>query len=99
MIAINRPLCFHTITQILDNTVVKVRVALSYGTFVDVFYNSDTGKCSYALIENSARIFGADNAFIGWHIHPFGNPAHHKKTTQVAFGDFLISIEQHYTAK
>ena len=81
--------------RILDDTVVKIRVALIYEAFIDVFYNSDTGKCSYALIEASSRVFGADNTFIGWHIHPFDSPNHHIPSSEVSYEKFLKTIEEH----
>lgn len=83
--------------QILDNTVVKIRVILTDGTFIDVFYNADTAKCSFALIQGGARIFGADNAFIGWHIHPFDNPSEHIPSSEMTFDDFLKAVEKHAT--
>lgn len=81
--------------RILDDTVVKIRAALTYDAFIDVFYNADTGKCSYALVEKAARVFGADNAFIGWHVHPFEDPSQHVPSSEVSFDDFLSSVEQH----
>ena len=81
--------------RILDNTVVKIRVFLTYGAFIDVFYNTDTGNCSYALIEGAARVFGADNAFIGWHIHPFDDPNQHLPSSEASFDDFLKIVEAH----
>ena len=81
--------------RILDDTVVKIRVTLTYDAFIDVFYNSDTGKCSYALVESSGRVFGADNAFIGWHIHPFDNPNQHVPAAEISFEKFLKTIEDH----
>ncbi len=81
--------------RILDDTVVKIRVFLTYGAFVDVFYNTDTENCSYALIEGDARVFGADNAFIGWHIHPFDDPSQHIPAPQVSCDDFLRIVEEH----
>jgi len=81
--------------RILDDTVVKIRVTLTYDAFIDVFYNSDTEKCSYALIEESTRIFGADNAFIGWHTHPFDNPDQHVPSSGISFEKFLKTVEGH----
>jgi hypothetical protein len=81
--------------QILDDTVVKVQAILTYDAFIDVFYNADTGKCSYALIEKAARVFGADNAFIGWHIHPFDDPSQHVPSSEISFLDFLRKVEEH----
>lgn len=85
--------------RILDNTVVKIRVILSFGAFVDVFYNADTGKCSFALIDKGARVYGADNAFIGWHIHPYGDPEQHVPSSEVPFEDFLNTIEKQQGSK
>lgn len=81
--------------RLLDDTVVKMRVALTSDAFIDVFYNSDSGKCSYALIEKGIRIFDADNAFIGWHIHPFDNPSQHVSSSKVSFEEFLNNVEEH----
>jgi len=79
--------------QILDDTVVKIRVVLTLDAFIAIFYNADSGKCSYALIEHGVRVFGADNAFIGWHIHPFNAPEEHIPASEVSFADFLSAIE------
>lgn len=81
--------------RIIDNTVVKIRVFLTYGAFIDVFFNADTGNCSYALIEAGTRAFGADNAFVGWHIHPFDDPDQHAPSSEISFRDFLKAVEEH----
>ena len=81
--------------QILDDTVVKIRVILAPDAFIAVFYNDDSGKCSYALIEHGVRVFGADNAFSSWHIHPFNNPEQHVPSPEVTFADFLSATEEH----
>ncbi|MEA3351636.1 MAG: hypothetical protein U9Q82_13530 [Chloroflexota bacterium] len=85
--------------QILDDTVVKMRVILTNGTFIDVFHNADSGKRSYALIEEAVRVFGADNAFIGWHIHPFDNPSQHIPSAEISFDQFMVLIEDHFAKK
>ncbi len=79
--------------QILDDTVVKIRAFLADITFIDVFYNVGTRKCSYTLIKNKRRVFGADNSFIGWHIHPFENPNVHQLSPELSFAEFLRYIE------
>jgi hypothetical protein len=85
--------------RILDDTVVKIRVELTYGAFIDVFYNTDSGKCSYALVEEGVRVYGADNAFIGWHIHPFHDPQDHIRSPEVSFAQFLAAVEGHAEGK
>lgn len=79
--------------QILDDTVVKIRAALVNTAFIDVFYNVETRKCSYTMVKNKKRVFGADNSFIGWHIHPFENPNHHQLSPEISFREFLNYIE------
>lgn len=83
--------------RILDNTVVKVRVVLIVDAFIDVFYNADTARCSYALIQNGERVFGADNAFVGWHLHPFDTPDKHVPASEVSFEEFLKHVEENMT--
>lgn len=79
--------------QILDDIVTKMRIALTVTAFIDLFYNAETGKCAYALIENNRRIFGVDNAFVGWHIHPFDDPERHIPCEAVSFAEFLGKVE------
>ena len=80
-----------------DDTVVRIRAVLTDTIFVDVFYNADTRKCSYTLIKNKKRVFGADNSFIGWHIYPFENPNDHQLAPELSFEEFLSRIElNHY---
>ncbi len=52
------------------------RVEIDELTWIDLYCSAATGKQSYALIHNGARIFGYDN-FRYWHRHPVENPADH----------------------
>ncbi|MDZ7265081.1 MAG: hypothetical protein ONB16_10880, partial [candidate division KSB1 bacterium] len=75
---------------------ISIRVPLTIGNFIDIFYNRQSDRIAYALIESGNRIFGADNTG-GWHIHPFENPANHLPlTTAMTFAEFIKAIEQHY---
>ncbi|MBI4721107.1 MAG: hypothetical protein HY770_07815 [Chitinivibrionia bacterium] len=76
---------------IQDNLLVKVRADLLPGAFIDVFYNAQTGKTSFALIESNVRVYGADNT-TRWHIHPFENPNSHQPSEPVSFETFLQTI-------
>ena len=51
--------------RMLDNAVLKARVYLSIDAFVDVYFNPTNGACSYTLVQDNRRIYGADNAFVG----------------------------------
>jgi len=82
----------------IDTDTLSIRVHLSRpDTFVSVFYNLDTDKTSFALIEKEKRIYGVDNAKMGWHTHPFDDPAQHVSCDPITFGKFLESIETHYS--
>ena len=78
----------------LDNAVLKARVYLTIDAFVDVYFNPTNGACSYTLVQDKRRIYGADNAFVGWHIHPFENPDEHRLCNEVRFHEFLNAVGQ-----
>ncbi len=79
--------------RVLDNIVLKTRIILAIEAFIEVYYNPANGNCSYSLIKGSQRIYGADNAFIGWHIHPFENPGEHRSRNELSFSEFLRTVE------
>jgi hypothetical protein len=89
------PLCGTPATRRLNPTSVNLRIPLTNLQIVDVFYNEQTGRTAFALIENEQRIFGADNTG-SWHIHPFDNPKSHEPLdSPVSFVEFIRLIEQH----
>jgi len=55
---------------------LEARVKISEKIFVEVYYNSLTGKKSFALIKDNQRILGYDN-YKYWHIHPRNNVTSH----------------------
>ena len=63
--------------DVYDEDTLSVRVFLSDGTFVNAFYNLVTGKVAFAWIRDRTRLYGKDNAKMGWHAHPFGSPKSH----------------------
>ncbi len=63
--------------RVMDNAVAKTRVFLAVEAFIDAYYNPASDGCSYALVQSGRRVYGADNAFVGWHIHPFESPDDH----------------------
>ncbi len=83
--------------QVVDVDVLMVRVYLTYAdTFINVFYNLNTGKTAFALVSKNQRLYGIDNARIGWHKHPFEQPDKHEPCTPVQFEDFLADVESYY---
>ena len=74
--------------QLLDEPVVKIKAIVDVDTFINIFYNAETAKYSFALIKHNRRIFGVDNTR-NWHIHPFENPESHIETVEMSLSDFL----------
>ncbi len=79
---------------------VRLRIFLINQSFVDVFYNHMTGRCSFALIEDDERILGADNAGDKWHWHPLEDPESHLPVSaEVTFEEFLPRVEKNLKRK
>lgn len=81
--------------EILENTVVRARVILVDNSFIDVYYNYDNGKTSFALIKEEKRILGTDNLDF-WHIHPLENPDEHRRSDEISFEKFLKMVEENF---
>lgn len=77
-----------------DVPVVKFRVDMTDSSFMDVFYNADTGKVSFAWIVGEQRVFGVDNTR-GWHVHPLCDPVRHQAHPPMTFEEFLADVEEH----
>jgi hypothetical protein len=80
--------------HIQDNATVKIKVFLKAEAFISAYFNPDNQNCSFALIRHGRRIYGADNAFVGWHVHPFESPDEHILCSEVSFAEFLHTVEQ-----
>ncbi len=79
--AMNSSLCGVPFVRRLTVTSISLRIGLTTGDFIDVFYNEQTGTTAFALIRHGLRAFGADSTG-GWHIHPFANPEQHVPIAQ-----------------
>jgi hypothetical protein len=83
--------------RILDIEVLHVRVYLAIAeTFINVFFNLETDKAAFTLIQAGKRIYGVDNAKMGWHQHPFENPNLHEPCSQKSFDEFLRELEEFF---
>jgi hypothetical protein len=78
---------------LIDEPVLKLRIHLGTLAFIDVFFNAETGKTSFALIKNGQRIFGADNTR-GWHLHIFDSAESHHPCDELSFESFLTQVEK-----
>ena len=77
---------------LLDERVLKLRVHLGAVAFVEVFFNAETGKTSFALTKDRQRIFGVDNTR-GWHTPPFDSPESYHPCEARVFARFLRQMD------
>ena len=77
---------------LIDEPVAKIKAVIEKDTFINIFYNAETAKYSFALIKNNQRIFGVDNTK-KWHIHTFEEPESHLESGSISLLDFLKILE------
>ncbi len=83
--------------QTIDADTLSLLIQLTRpDTFISVFYNLATDKTAFALVESDRRVYGVDNAKMGWHRHPFSDPAQHIRCIPIQFEEFLAEVEAHY---
>jgi len=93
-VAMTSSICDVPSVRRLTPTAINLRVPITTGGFVDVFYNEQTGTMAFAFIRQGQRVFGADNTG-GWHVHPFAGPGRHDSLPEpMAFAAFVGEIEQ-----
>ena len=94
------PLVSHIEARLIDADILSMRVHLTVAsTFINVFYNVTTDKTAFALVREGQRLYGVDNAKMGWHRHPFNNPSQHVSCAPTRFTDFLAEVETYYSRK
>ena len=76
----------------LDSDILSLRVHLTDGSFIEVFCNTANDRTAFALIQQDERIYGKDNAKIGWHVHPPGDRKAHLPCAPVSFEEFLAEV-------
>ena len=92
-VALGSPICGVPTARRLTATSISLRVEISTGGFVDVFFNEQTGTTAYALIREGRRVFGADSTG-GWHLHPSSDPGNHiPLPATLSFAEFVAQIE------
>ena len=88
-------ICGIPVVRRLTSTSINLRLDMTTGGFIDVFYNEQTGTVAYALIQQDKRAFGADNTG-SWHVHPFDDPERHDPLLgAMPFAEFVAEIERH----
>jgi hypothetical protein len=89
----NSPIVTAYAVRTLDLDILSVRVVLVDGSFIEVFHNIATEKTAFALIAEGHRVYGKDNAKMGWHVHPLDDPDAHQLCDPISFETFLAEVE------
>ena len=95
-VAFSSDICDIPFVRRISPTSINLRIHLTIGGFIDVFYNQESNRVAYALVQEGRRIYGLDNTG-GWHVHPFADPTQHLPiTSKMSFSDFVKEIEKFY---
>ncbi len=103
-VALRSSICDIPHVRRLTATAINLRISLLTDTtvshrFIEVFFNEQTGRTAFAVIEADGRVFGADNTG-GWHIHPFVDPSRHQPIdSPMPFADFIATVERYFQEK
>lgn len=90
---------YFTQLVILDQSrsVLKARLYLSPGLFVQVYRNDRFDTTNLVLLHNDHRLFGRDQLGGNWHRHPVDDPAGHDFSDEglrsVTLSEFLDEVE------
>jgi len=77
----------------VEGPILKCRIHLN-DSFINVFFNEDTGTIAFTLVKGDRRIFGVDkDSLRGWHKHPVENPKAHQPCPEKKFKKFMQQIE------
>jgi hypothetical protein len=84
---------YFTQLVILDQSrsVLKARLYLSPGLFIQVYRNDRFDTTNLVLIHNDRRIFGRDELGNQWHRHPVHDPAAHDVSNE---GQRSVTLEE-----
>ena len=91
--------------EVVEQTasLLKVRLLITRGLFVQVYRNDRFDTTNLALIHNGRRIYARDQLAGLWHRHPVEAPDHHETTTEgrryVELSEFLDEVEDVLAAK
>ena len=78
-----------------EAVIVKGRVLLEEGRFLQVYFNERTGTTAFALIEDGQRIWGMDyDNLRGWHVHPVAHPNQHEEVESMTPYDVVQALEE-----
>jgi hypothetical protein len=87
-----RRLSRHNTLRTRDADILSLRVHLADDSFIEAFFNTTTERVSFAPISGGQRVYGKDNAKIGWHEHPADAPQLHRCCAPVSFEEFLAEV-------
>lgn len=90
--ALNRSL---EIELVEDELTVDGEIALRQDLFLNVFYNADTNKIAFALIQNQDRIWGIDRDNVrDWHLHPLHDTSKHEPIASQTVSEIIDQLKQ-----
>jgi hypothetical protein len=89
----------HRISELdVTDDALRAHLEIDRGLFIQVFLSEATGRCSFALVQGSQRIYGLDREGGAWHRHPYEDPKQHEflpeGASPYALRQFVAEVEQ-----
>lgn len=72
---------------------ISLRILLRQDLFIAVYYNTQSKRMDFSLINHESRVFGYDNAG-GWHYHPVEDPESHKECEEPSLEEMFQKTAQ-----
>ena len=93
----------HELSQLdfIDNIDINFEIVILKGriyckrdsTFIEVYFNEQTGTEAFALISNGKRIWGIDfDNMRGWHLHPLDNSEGHRNIDPMDIQEIIRAL-------
>lgn len=79
-----------SVEAFIEGPILKYKLVVAGETFIQIYFNEETGTTAFTLVSHGKRIFGIDyDAMRGWHKHPLENPSKHITHRQTCLSEFL----------
>ena len=79
-----------SIEAFIEGPILRYKLIITEETFIQIYFNEETGTTAFALVSHGKRIFGIDYDTIrGWHKHPPKDPDKHITHRQTRLSEFL----------
>ncbi len=86
----------HVVTLLKTPNTIKVRLEITFSTYIQIYHNIQKNVVSYVLIMANHRMYGRDRDGGFWHRHTVENPDSHdfseEGSREITLDEFLLEV-------